>query len=243
MARDWFFWNGERCDQYGIRALELPPVTLAEERVDFETVAGRSGSLAMLEGEEVYEDMTLNCTCVLMDRRRLDDAAAWLRGSGRVTFANRPGGWYEARIVNQIELTKVIAAREPMTFTLSFRAQPWFYLREAEDIEITGTAHTLQNPGNLPSAPRIAVYGSGDVGLTLGGQLVRLTDLDGGIVLDTELQDALDLEGARLLNGQMDGDFMVIPTGLSQLAWISDDENDNPGYVTKIVVTPRWRCR
>ena len=239
---DWFEWNGESCKDYGIVAVELPPITAAQERVKWETVAGRSGSLALLEGEDVYEDITFNCACILTDPSRLDAALGWLRGAGTLTFANRPGGWYEARVGNQIELGRVIPVRDERRFALTFRAKPYFYLADVEDIEITSQTALITNPGNLPSAPRITVYGSGTVGLLIGGQMVTLADLTDGIILDGELLDALDLTGAQLLNDKMTGDFPTLPPGASNYAWF-EDEDAPGGSVTRIVIEPRWRCR
>lgn len=244
MANDYFIWNGTDSREMGVRAIELPPITIAEERVKYETVAGRSGSVTMLEGEDVYEDITLGITCLLNDVSRLDEVTQWLKGTGRLALPNRPGGWYEARVSGQIELSRVIAARADRQFPMTFRARPCFYLDDADPIELTGAAEALQeidNPGNLASAPRITVYGSGSVGIVIAGQLMEITGMEDGIILDTELQDALSLDGAQLLNGTVTGEFLTIPAGVSMLQWFPADED--PGTVTKIEIDPRWRSR
>ena len=105
---DWFEWNGVRCTQYGIHVLEQPPVTIPSERVTFTDVPGRSGSLTQLEGDDVYDDMVLTVTCLIADPSRIPEIVAWLRGSGTVTFANRQGGFYHARVVNQIPFEKIL---------------------------------------------------------------------------------------------------------------------------------------
>ena len=84
---DWFEWNGKRCTEYGIHVSEQPPLTLPAERVTFTDVPGRSGSLTTLEGEDVYEDMVLTAQCFIQSSARVPEIAAWLRGSGTVTFA------------------------------------------------------------------------------------------------------------------------------------------------------------
>ena len=57
------------------------------------------------------------------------------------------------------------------------------------------------------------------------------------------LQDALTLDGSGLLNNQAAGDFPTLPPGTSMVSWYPFEEDDNPGDVTKIVISPRWRCR
>lgn len=77
-----------------------------EELGTFTNVPGRSGSLTQLEGDDIYDDMVLTATCLIADPSRIQEIAAWLRGSGIVTFANRQGGFYHARIVNQISFER-----------------------------------------------------------------------------------------------------------------------------------------
>ena len=241
MAKDWFTWKGEKSTVYGIRVLQQPPIVLPMERVKYETVTGRAGSLAMVEGSYIYDDVQLPFECIMDNLEQLKAAAAWLQGSGRLEYPGRPGGWYNARIAQQISMEKILAAREHRQFTLTFRADPFFYLSSAQDLTTTAASFGIDNPGTVPSEPRITIYGSGSVGLTLGGQLVTLHGLDGGIILDTELQDALSLDGAELLNDKMTGDFMTIPTGHSTLEWF-EDETSTGGSVTRIDIMPRWRC-
>ena len=105
---DWFEWNEVRCTEYGIHVLEQPVLTLPNERATFVDVPGRSGSLTVLEGDAVYEDLVLTAQCMVENLERYEEIASYLRGSGRVTFANRPEGYYEARIVNQIPFEKIL---------------------------------------------------------------------------------------------------------------------------------------
>lgn len=243
MAKDWFTWKGESCKAYGIRVLQQPPIVVPLERVTYETVSGRSGSLKMREadGARVYDDIQLPFECIMDDLDQLHAATAWLQGDGVLSYPGRPGGWYTAAISQQISMEKILAVREHRQFTLNFRADPYFYLDDSQDLEGSSSSMEITNPGTEPSAPRIAIYGTGSVGIDLAGQVVTLRDLEGGIVLDTELLDALSLDGAELLTGKMTGKFPTIPPGHSTLTWFAD-ETETGGSVTKIVITPRWRC-
>ena len=124
---DWFEWNGVKCTDYGIYVTEQPPPTIPEERVTFTDVPGRSGSLTSLEGDYVYNDMVLTATCVISDPDRIPEIAGWLRGSGTVTFANRDGGFYYARIINQIPFEKILRGNPHRTFAVNFRCKPFWY--------------------------------------------------------------------------------------------------------------------
>ena len=124
---DWFIWNGTRCTEHGMHVLELPPPTIPAERVTFTNVPGRPGSLTTLEGEDVYEDLVLTAQCVLPDPTKIPAIAAWLKGSGTVTFANRQGGFYYARVVNQIPFEKILRGNPHRSFAVNFRCKPFWY--------------------------------------------------------------------------------------------------------------------
>ena len=91
---DWFSWNGKKCTEYGIHVLEQPPITIPAECATFTNIPGRPGSLATLEGDDVYDDLILTAQCMISDPSSIRTIASYLKGSGKVAFANRPGGFY-----------------------------------------------------------------------------------------------------------------------------------------------------
>ena len=135
--RDWFIWNGEPCTLYGIHVSEQPPITIPEERVTFTDVPGRSGSLTILEGQDVYKDLTLTANCFVSNENAVFTFEHWLRGGGTVEFANRPGGHFNARIVNQIPFERIVRGRPNRTFAVNFRCKPFWYKDGIPDIVLT----------------------------------------------------------------------------------------------------------
>ena len=77
---DWFIWNGRKCTGHGIHVLEQPPITLPAERATFTNIPGRPGSLTVLEGDDVYDDMILTAQCMISDSSRISEIAAYLKG-------------------------------------------------------------------------------------------------------------------------------------------------------------------
>ena len=173
---DWFEWNGVRCTDYGIYVTEQPPPTIPEERVTFTNIPGRSGALTTLEGDYIYEDMVLTATCVVSDPERIPEIAGWLRGSGTVTFANRDGGFYYARVTNQIPFDKILRGNPHRTFAVNFRCKPFFYAKNPEAISLTTSGTFITNPGTVPAEPIITVYGSGEITLMVGSTIQGLAD-------------------------------------------------------------------
>ena len=227
---DWFEWNGVRCTQYGIHVLEQPPVTIPSERVTFTDVPGRSGSLTQMEGDDVYDDMVLTATCLITDPSRIPEIAAWLRGSGTVTFANRQGGFYHARVINQIPFEKILRGNPHRSFAINFRCKPFWYLSDVEPITLTTSGTFITNPGGVASEPVITVYGYGEITLMVGMTITGLEIAD-KITLDTPLMEAY--VGATSMNSCMSGDFPLLEVG--------DNEIVLGTNVTKVIITPNFR--
>lgn len=227
---DWFNWNGTRCTTKGIHVLEQPTYTLPAERSTFTAVPGRSGSLTTLEGDEVCDDIVLTATCMIDSESRISTLSAWLKGGGNVTFANRPGGFYKARIVNQIAFEKILRGNPHRKFAVNFRCQPFWYANAVQPITLTTSGTFITNPGSVFSEPVITVYGSGEVTLMVGMTIVEL-ELSGSMTLDTPLMEAYS--GSTSMNGCMSGDFPMLLPGQNAVSWT--------GNVTKVVVQPNWR--
>ena len=228
---DYFIWNGVDCRTKGIHVSELPPITIPLERSNQTTVPGRPGSLTQLEGDDVYDDMILTATCFIADPAQIPAIAAWLKGKGTVTFANRTGGHYNARIANQIPFEKVLRGNPHCSFAVNFRCYPFWYQENVSDVTITTSGDTITNPGSVYSEPLITVYGSGNITLMIGTTIVELTNVSGSIVLDCALKEAY--KGTALMNDHMSGDFPVLKPGLNAISW--------SGNVTRIVIKPNWR--
>ena len=229
---DWFMWNGTRCTAFGIYVTEQPPITIPKERSKQTTIPGRPGSLTTLEGDDVYDDLTLTATCVVRDPANIPAIAAWLKGAGAVSFANRPMGFYHARIANQIPFEKILRGNPHCSFAVNFRCSPPFwYLSDVEDIEITTSSYVLVNPGSVYSEPVMTVYGSGDISFIVNGQIIELEGVDGEITLNSVIQEAY--QGETLLNEKMSGDFPILVPGDNLISWV--------GSVSRVVVCPNWR--
>ena len=229
---DWFEWNGVRCTEYGIYISEQPPITIPQERSTQTKIPGRPGSLITLEGDDVYDDLTLTATCFIRDPALIPSIAAWLKGGGTVTFANRPGGFYHARIANQIPFEKILRGNPHCSFAVNFRCSPPFwYVSNPGEVTITTSSYVLVNPGSVYSEPIIYVYGNGDMTLIVNDNFVELEGIEDSIILNSVVQEAY--QGEMLLNEKMDGEFPVLKPGNNLISWT--------GNISRIVIAPNWR--
>ena len=228
---DWFEWNGVRCTEYGIHVLEQPPLTVPAERVAFTDVPGRSGSLTALEGSDVYDDLTLTATCIVSSPDPIPQIAAWLKGSGKVTFANRPGGFYFAHVVNQIPFEKILRGNPHRSFAVNFRCKPFWMQKNVADITVTTSGAFVTNPGSVFCEPVITVYGSGDITLMVGMNIIELEGVSESMTLNIPLMEAYS--GMTGKNSAMSGEFPVLVPGANAISWT--------GNVSKVVISPNWR--
>jgi phage-related protein len=227
----WFEWKGERCTEYGIHVVRQPEIIRPNERVTFTAVPGRSGTLTLQEGWDVYDDFLLSVECAVRDTAQLNAMLAWLKGSDKVTFANRQGGFYFAHIVNQIPFEQVLRGRSNCRFTLTFRCQPFFYLTGTEDITVTASGTYVTNPGMVSSEPKLAITLAGDAEITVGGSYFTLNGLTGIVTVDTALMETY--QDYTSCNSHLSGDYPTLLAGQNIITWT--------GGVTKIVITPHWR--
>ncbi len=228
--QDYFIWNGVDCRQYGIHVSEQPPITIPLERSTQTTVPGRPGSLTTLQGEDVYDDLVLTVQCFISDPAQIPAIAGWLKGGGTVTFANRTGGHYNARIANQISFESVLRGNPYRTFSVNFRCFPFWYADGIANISVTESGTVITNPGSVYSEPIIWVYAYGDVTLMIGTTIVELTGVYEGVVVDSVVKECY---AEVLRNDHMNGDFPVLKPGANAISWIGD--------VSRIVIQPNWR--
>lgn len=271
---DWFEWNGVKCTEYGMHALGLPNIIMPKERYESVKIPGRSGALTVLQGENVYDNIQLTCTCVVDDPfyiaeneyiDRISKICRWLKGAGKVKFANRTNGYYVARIANQISFDKVLRGNPHRTFQVIFDCQPYFMLDvgdtpiifQGDGTESSQISGYLTNPGGLISSPLYHLYfkphvdegqdrygemhiawGSQDENLLIMdiGEAGALYDNNGNVIVPEMI---IDTETKFAYWGRS---FSYLVSG----DWMTIPEGTSLfsywGCLTRVDIVPRWRC-
>ena len=230
---DYFIWKGVKSLDKGVVASKLPPYTMAEERLEHIEVSGRAGSLTRKEGADIYNSMTVPVECFIRDDSAIAGLDAWLKGSGRIEFPNWPAGYYEAQIVNQIPLERILAGRAHRSFTVNFRLQPFRQSLAAKSRTLTEVAQYIENAGTIACAPVITVHGSGDIQLMVGLEIIELTGIGEGITIDCGMQEAY--WGSTGMNNSMIGNYPLLQPGNTAISWT--------GSVTAVDITWREQSR
>ncbi len=215
--KTWFEWKGVKCTEHGIIVHKPPDITMPLERVSYTTVPGRSGTLAQTEGEDVYADIVLTVECSVENGEKLGEVMRYLKGADRVVFSNRPGGFYYARVSNQIPFEKILRGNANRKFAVNFRCKPFWYVAEEAKVEMTGIGW-VENEGSVYAEPVITVHGSGDGILMVGEDMIELTGINGSIIIDSELQEAYN-DAGESMNAHMSGEFPRLAVGINDIGW------------------------
>lgn len=233
----YFIFRGIDSRDIGVVVEDMFDVHRPKRNVQAIQVPGRDGRLTQDDG--TYDTYTIsgkiNCFGA-----PLSDVYAWLSGSGDLILGDEPTRSIRASATAQIKNTRFRCDGCYDSLQVSFDCQPFRYHVEqaegANDIILTSSPATVSNPGTYKSAPRLAIEGTGTVTLAIGTQVIQLTDLEDGVIIDTELCECFDLTGSMLLNSKVTllGDtFPVLAPGANIVSWT--------GAVTKVTVEPRWR--
>lgn len=236
MIQGWLEFNGRKSDEFGVRLMDGANYARPEWRGTAENVDGRDGDLWQTDGTYGTVEIKRKMRCRMS---RLDEVAAWLTGSGLLRFSWTENRAYEARAAKAVSFDQVSVDSDPlMEFTAAFTCQPFRrMLPEIPPFAVTN-GEIITNPGTAPSLPRVTVTGSGDFSVTIGLQTIFFQDVDGGIIIDSELGDALTPDGALLANDRISGELFRMQPGANIVSWLID----TGGSVSGVTIEPRWRC-
>jgi phage-related protein len=229
----YFVFKGINSESRGVIVAEYPEIVRAQQRIETVQVPGRDGELTLVSGLPVYNTILKNCGCIIAPNADINAISAWLTGRGDVTFGNEPLHTYEARIKDEIAFEKIMREREYREFVIPFYCHPLKKLTTTEqNIELTASGN-VTNPGTAFSRPKIKVEGSGDITLTVSGQIIDIAGLAEPIVIDSDVGLTTDATGTVNMCYLTSGDYPRLAPGTNAISWT--------GTVTKVTITPRWR--
>lgn len=220
-------YNGVSVATKGGIVLEVSPPVRAARRIESVVVPGRSGVLHIDDGSYAPIKKTVRIGVNAPDR--IDGICAWCARSGVLQTSHEPGVAYKAVQAAEIRWERI--SRRLHQAEIVFECEPYRYLHPAAANIVLVAPGNVTNPGTASAAPLYVVEGSGDITLTVGGQIVTLTGITTGITLDSDM--GLAYTGITNMSAHMSGDFPALLPGVNAISWV--------GSVTSITITPRWR--
>lgn len=111
----------------GLLICELPPITKPKMRVQETTVDGVDGSIIEDLGYETYDK---SIRIGLTRDYDIDEVIKYFTGEGNIVFSNEPNKYYKAKIIEQIDYTRLLRFKEA---EVKFRIQPFKYEYQEEE--------------------------------------------------------------------------------------------------------------
>ena len=115
------------------------------------------------------------------------------------------------------------------TATIVFECKPQRFLKTGDNTIAIQNSLTIMNPTGFEAYPLFKVTGTSGV-LTVNGNSITFSSIDGFVMLDCELQDAYKENINK--NSTISGTFPVLKPGSNTISWT--------GGISSVVMKPRW---
>ena len=229
----YMIFKGLSSAALGMIMTSFPPPVCGKERVSSETLIGRAGDKSVRQGTDVYDAYDLTAVLCLDNDSLLPYARAWLSGQGALALGPEPGYLMDAEAISALSMERVSSGGGQL-ISVTFHVQPYRYKAdEANEAIAFVRPGSLINAGDMVCYPSVAIYGSGDVTLTIGAQSMTVSGIDGHVTIDCDKLAILSGDGAVLDTAA--GDYFALQKGASSVSWT--------GSVEKIAVKRRQRYR
>lgn len=229
-------FNGISSQDYGIQ-VEHPPGYQTPAR-DYEVIhiPGRNGDLVIDNGS--YQNVTRSYQIAVGSLEKdftgmANVIAEWLHsasGYARLEDSYEPEYYRMAMYQDEAEIENIM--QHAGRASIDFNCKPQRFLKSGEETLRFSKNTTLRNPTGFSALPRITVYGSGSGVLGIGSYTVSISNINGSIVLDSEIQDAY------MGNVNRNSD-VILSNGFPEFA-LGENEITLSGGITYVEVVPRW---
>ena len=115
------------------------------------------------------------------------------------------------------------------TATIVFECKPQRFLKTGDNTIAIQNSLTIMNPTGFEAYPLFKVTGTSGV-LTVNGNSIAISSIDGFVMLDCELQDAYKENINK--NSTISGTFPMLKPGSNTIRWT--------GGISSVTMKPRW---
>ena len=230
----WFWFKDVYSWETGALMTAWPTREAPALRGKEKEVSGRDGDIYVTDG--TYGTVEVTQEFCIRDAEQSSNINRWLCGAGFLRFSDEAHLMYNARVKN-LKAEPMPGRLQGRKYTCRFVCQPFRDQDPTEKERTFTTPGNLNNPGTAYSLPRVTIIGTGDFSVTIGDETVYFTDVSGGIVVDSELMDAMTMDGTALANQHMAGQPWKIEPGINAVSW----DVDEGSVLTSVTILPRWR--
>lgn len=232
-------FNGVPSTDVGIVVEHYPDYQYPEKVYESSHVPGRNGDVLYESGE--YRNATISYQIAFMEGydveafpRMAPEVSRWLHSSHgyvRLSDTYTPEFYYLAYYKEQLALKNLL--NKAGRATIRFERKPQRFLVSGDTVTTLTANGTITNPTDQDSKPVITVYGSGAGVLKVGSTQVTISNIDGYITINSELQDCY--RGASDQNG-----VVTLSSDSYPVLVPGDNGIEFSGGITSVEITPRW---
>ncbi len=224
--------NGTNVTDWGLKPLQIPPVTRAAERIETHSIPGRPEPYIERTGE--LEMLRLPVEFFFWGNDPTE-AVDHLMGAKTIAFGENPAWLYDCAVVDRVELPRQLI-KEWNKVTVTFLCSP-LQRRATPAVYQTanGSLTVPVNAGNVPARPTIVltVPSVMTVSVEVGAQEFELFEiLPGTYTVDSE---------SRTVRNQLGGNYTNSFWG--EFPEIHDGPTAVTANVNVFTVRPNWRRR
>ncbi len=222
--------NNQNTKNLGFALVGRPSIASADKKYETIEVEGRDGALTKFIG---YQDLkfSLNFNILFQDdiKQKLREIKGLLSVAKTLAFDDSPNFFYKIKRC-QISDTETII-KQSGVFSVEFVADP-FEFESSSVLEYENPSNLLiRNNTTYFSQPVLKIFGQGNIKLFVNDDLIEVKNINEGIVIDSEMQEAYYQNNT--MNHQMLGDFPIFAIGENKIR--------TEGNIDKIEILPQWR--
>lgn len=226
-------FNNICSEELGIIVVEGPPEVLAQEEYEEISIEGRNGTL--IENKGTFPNVEKSFILTTID---LDQDIDLIIEKIKIWLFNIKDNKLLYAIPNRYNIVKKVVIEEDIKttfeeygdFKIKFLCEPFYYNLLEKDITITEKGTKFYNKGDFNSNPKIVIYGTGDLQLTINDTTVQINNVDERVLLDSKLFLCLDKDNNNK-SIDMIGNFPTLDIGENTITWV--------GNITKLDISPR----
>lgn len=207
------FFNGYYSSYWGLGVAEYPTIPRLNEVVENIELDGRNSSLIIKSG--TYKDRTISITFRLLDSNKfwsmIDDFEDWLLNvTDSRLFYDRQDICFIVKRVIFGDISKEI--RKYGELQVDFIVKPFMTDISPSSITFLENEKLFVNQGHFPIEPIITLHGSGDLQISINGEVTTIEDVENEVTIDSEYMVCFNKNLNNKLR-DMSGNFPKLSVG------------------------------
>ena len=205
-----------------------PAIPSNEERIEYNEIPGRDGSVSHSDG---YKDREFPIDFNAYDESNVNVKMRKINpifiNAKTIRFTDDPNVFYKVKQMRVADKERPFPTL--YNFTVDTTLEPFDYLLSGTYKITAVNGDVIENQGTYMSTPIITVYGMGEVNISIGAYSFYIKNLNGSATINSEILKCYKGN----IGTQVKGSFPIFDVGSSKIKL--------PGNVTHLEIIPNWR--